>query len=401
MRLLFLSFYYPPDLSAGAFRSGSLAKALGEHSSTTVDVEVLTTLPNRYDSYQVPTPLEESGGRVVVHRFPVPEHKGGFLSQSRCFAAYARAVFRHVRGSRCDAVFATSSRLMTAALGARVARLQNVPLYLDIRDIFVDTVGDVLPFGLSACVSRLFRPVESYAISRAATVNIVSPGFEQYFRSRYPYQRYGFFTNGIDPEFIAAAPQTIGPPHDGSRAVRVVYAGNIGDGQGLHRILPELANRMRGSAEFTVIGDGGRKADLERAIARQGCSNVTLMPPMSRSLLMKAYEGADVLFLHLNDYAAFAKVLPSKIFECAALGKPIWAGVGGFAARFLRDEVPNCAVFKPCDSTQGEDVFRGLQLQTIPRAEFVKAFARTSISRRMADDIVTVCFQPRCSRSFH
>lgn len=401
MRLLFLSFYYPPDLSAGAFRAISLAEALGDLASTTVDVEVLTTLPNRYGSYQASKPLEEVNGGVAVHRFPVPEHKGDFLSQSRCFAAYARAVLRHVHGSSYDAVFATSSRLMTAALASRAAALRGVPLYLDIRDIFVDTIGDVLPFGLSACISWLFRPVESYAISRAATVNLVSPGFAPYFQSRYPAKRYTFFTNGIDPEFIAAAPQTIGPPHDGSRAVHVIYAGNIGDGQGLHRILPDLANRMRGYAEFTVIGDGGRKAELAQAIARRGCSNVILMPPMCRTALMKAYDTADVLFVHLNDYEAFTKVLPSKIFEYAALGKPIWAGVGGFAARFLRDEVSNCAIFKPCDSKQGEDVFRGLRLQTIPRAEFVKAFGRTTISRQMADDIVTVCMQPCRGRSFH
>ena len=48
----------------------------------------------------------------------------------------------------------------------------------------------------------------------------------------------------------------------------------------------------------------------------------------------------DVLFLHLNDYSAFRKVIPSKIFEYAATGKPIVAGVSGYAAEFLRHENP-------------------------------------------------------------
>ena len=34
---------------------------------------------------------------------------------------------------------------MTAILGAHIARKMNRPLYLDIRDIFVETIVEVLP----------------------------------------------------------------------------------------------------------------------------------------------------------------------------------------------------------------------------------------------------------------
>lgn len=392
MRLLVLSFYYEPDLSAGSFRTTNLVRALLAQPGG-IDVEVLTTVPNRYHSFRVAIPEEERAERLLVRRFPLPEHKGGFVSQSRAFAAYAAAVLRFSRGRRYDAVFATSSRLMTAVLGARIARSRRLPLYLDIRDIFVDTIGDVLPKHTAAIAKPLFKPLEGYAISRAATVNLVSRGFADYFRTRYPDRRYSFFTNGIDPEFVAAAPQAPGPPVDSTRPVNVVYAGNMGDGQGLHAIIPALADRMRGSATFTLIGDGGRRGDLERGLAAAGSSNVTLAPPMARADLMRAYAAADVLFLHLNDYEAFAKVLPSKIFEYAALGKPIWAGVRGYAAAFLREEVSNCAVFHPCDAADAEQAFRQLELRTLPRRGFVERFARDTISREMAADIGAVCGQ--------
>lgn len=394
MRLLVLSFYYAPDLSAGSFRTTNLVRALLARPGGDVDVEVLTTLPNRYHSFRVAIPAEERSDRLLVRRFALPEHKGGFVSQSRAFAAYAAAVLRHVHGRTHDAVFATSSRLMTAVLGARIARSRRLPLYLDIRDIFVDTIGDVLPRRTAAIATPLFKPLEAYAISRAATVNLVSRGFADYFRSRYPSRRYTFFTNGIDPEFVAAAPQAPGEPVDPGRPVNVVYAGNMGDGQGLHAIIPAIASRMRGTATFTLIGDGGRRADLERGLAAAGCSNVTLAPPMARADLLRAYAAADVLFLHLNDYEAFAKVLPSKIFEYAALGKPIWAGVRGYAAAFLREEVSNCAVFHPCDAADAERAFGLLELRTLPRADFVSRFARDTISREMAADIVDTCRRP-------
>jgi glycosyltransferase involved in cell wall biosynthesis len=391
MRLLILSFYYAPDLSAGSFRTTALVKALRERLAADVEIEVLTTLPNRYDSFRMETPEQEQHDRLLVRRFRLHQHKGGFASQSRAFTSYAQAVLAHVRKRSYNAVYATSSRLMTAVLGARVARPRTLPLYLDIRDIFVDTIGDVLQGRTAALVKPLFKPLEAYAVSQSATVNLVSRGFEDYFRSRYPDRRYTFFTNGIDPEFVAAAPVAAGPEGTGGRPARVVYAGNMGDGQGLHAIVPGLAKRMEGRAEFTVIGDGGRRADLERAIAAEGCTNVTLLPPMSRNDLMRAYAAADVLFLHLNDYDAFAKVLPSKIFEYAALGKPVWAGVRGYAATFLRDEVANSAVFHPCDAAGGERAFHTLRLQTAPRPEFLQRFDRTAISRALAEDIVVTC----------
>jgi hypothetical protein len=95
-----------------------------------------------------------------------------------------------------------------------------------------------------------------------------------------------------------------------------------------------------------------------------------------------------VLFLHLNDYPAFRKVLPSKIFEYAALGKPIWAGVAGYAAEFLHQEVSNCAVFHPGNDDEAVSSLDKLHLCDKPREEFIKKFSRSNIMSAMAEDII-------------
>ena len=230
-----------------------------------------------------------------------------------------------------DIVFATSSRLMTAVLGAWIARRKRARLYLDIRDIFVDTIQDVAPRMVSLLGKPLFSAMERWAIQRADTVNLVSPAFADYFSSRYPNQRFSFFTNGIDEEFLQVACRNVrvAAEDEGARTLSVVYAGNVGEGQGLHLIIPEIAKRIGSDVRIRVIGDGGRKRALAVALYSAGITNVDLLPPMSRNKLIEAYREADILFLHLNDYDAFKKVLPSKLFEYAALGKPIWAGVSG------------------------------------------------------------------------
>src|SRR5690606_1235920 len=86
MKLLLLTFYYPPDLSAGSFRAAALAEALLRAGGRDVEVDVLTTRPHRYASYRDAAAeraraLERSGA-LTVTRLPVGFHRSGLLDQS-------------------------------------------------------------------------------------------------------------------------------------------------------------------------------------------------------------------------------------------------------------------------------------------------------------------------------
>lgn len=389
LRILVLSFYFQPDLSAGSFRATALVGALCGLAPAGSMIDVVTTLPNRYHSFTVDVPQVEQQAGLSVFRIALPEHQSGMLDQSKAFFAYARGAVRQVSGQDYDMVFATSSRLMTAVLGAWIARRKGAKLYLDIRDIFVDTIKDVLPRKLAWIVKPVFSVLEAWAIKQADKVNLVSPGFLEYFRARYPQQKFSLFTNGIDDEFLAAAPAALSAPGAGRKQpLTVLYAGNLGEGQGLHAIIPELAKKMGPGIHFKIIGDGGRKRALEAALSKTGVANVELLPPVKRDKLLEAYRAADILFLHLNDYDAFKRVLPSKLFEYAALGKPVWAGVSGYAAEFVRSEIGNAAVFHPCDAEGAVRAFENLTVRDMPRSDFVAKYARAKICREMAGDII-------------
>ncbi len=392
VKILILSFYFRPDLSAGSFRTTALVDSLCKLVPAGSQIEVITTLPNRYHSFTAEAPQREQQGGLSISRIALPKHQSGMLDQSKAFFTFSRGAIRQVAKRDYDIVFATSSRLMTAVLGAWIARQRNARLYLDIRDIFVDTIKDVLPRKVSWVIKPAFSVLEKWAINQADKVNLVSSGFSEYFSSRYPQQRFSYFTNGIDDEFLAAAPkQTFASTKVAEdRPLTVLYAGNLGEGQGLHAIIPALAKRMGSRVHFKIIGDGGRKHALEVALVDIGVTSVELLPPVKRVELLEAYRAADVLFLHLNDYDAFKKVLPSKLFEYAALGKPVWAGVSGYAAEFVRSEINNAAVFHPCDVEGAVQAFDELTLQDAPRTAFVTKYARPNISQKMAEDVLAV-----------
>lgn len=350
-------------------------------------IDVITTLPNRYNSFSSEALKFEVHHRFTINRIALSSHKSGMFDQSKAFLEYAKGVLRLSREKNYDLIFATSSRLMTAVLGAYLSRRIGSKLYLDIRDIFVDTIKDVLPKKFVYLIKPIFSILEWWVIGRALKINLVSEGFLPYFRNRYPKKEFSLFTNGIDLEFIENQPRLAYSCSSG--ILSVVYAGNMGEGQGLHTIIPELARRFSGRLQFKLIGDGGRKQQLLSALASGDITNVQILPPVKRGELIKIYQSADILFLHLNDYDAFRKVLPSKIFEYGALGKPIWAGVTGYSAEFIKKNITNAAVFMPCDVDDAVKSFDFLKLVTQPRMDFIENFARTNIMQKMANDIIS------------
>jgi glycosyltransferase involved in cell wall biosynthesis len=381
VRILVLSFYFEPDLSAGSFRMVGLIEALLRQIGSEAQIDVLTTLPNRYASYYPAALAEEERGVLTVKRFALPAHSSGFLDQSRAFAAFSYEIIKATRGKKYDLVFATSSRLFTAALGAFVASRTRSPLYLDIRDIFVDTMQDVLSSPISRLVLPVLRLIEKLTMSRAVQINLVSPGFLEYFRDRYPSASCNVIPNGIDEVFMDV---DYAKEPDVNKTI-VLFAGNIGEGQGLVRIIPGLAKALHNSHEFWVVGDGGQRIELESAV--NDLSNVKIILPVNRKDLLNLYRDSDILFLHLNDYQAFKKVVPSKFFEYAVTGKPIVAGVAGYAASFFK-EVAGVVVFQPCNVEEGVAAIRTVKLGQISRQTFVQRYLRTTLMQELARTVL-------------
>ena len=97
MKILFLTYYYPPDLCAGSFRAGALVAALAKNLPDTLKLDVLTTLPNRYGTFRPDAVSSEQSDRIAIYRFPVPAHQSGMLDQAHSFTVFARQCLRFVK----------------------------------------------------------------------------------------------------------------------------------------------------------------------------------------------------------------------------------------------------------------------------------------------------------------
>ena len=387
MRILVLSFYYPPDIGPGSLRAKYIVDALIEEGPSDLKIDVITTMPNRYHSLDVSALKHEDDGKVSINRISLPIHKNGMFDQAKAFVSFSFKVRRLIYKKKWDIVFVTSSRLMTASLGAWISKQTNSKLYIDIRDLFTDTMDNMLAQKPLRILMPIFYKLEKWTFCSADKLNVISAGFLDHFKRFMPNLSPSVYTNGVDEIFFKknfSINQTKSKP-------LILYAGNIGDGQGLHKIIPLVANKLK-DIQFRLIGDGSALNLLKDSFSFKSQTNIEILKPILRDELINEYKKADILFLHLNDYEAFQKVLPSKIFEYAATGKPILAGESGYAAEFLREKVEGVEIFNPCDV---RSMISGLQKllngpQLFNREIFLTTYNRQLIMKKMAKDILSI-----------
>ena len=247
MNVLLLTYYFEPDLSAGSFRNTPLAHELAGQLGDAGQVHVVTTQPNRYQSFRAKANSSEQRGNLRIDRIPVPNHASGFADQIKAYVHFYRNALALTRAQDYDLIVASSSRLFSGFLGAYLARQRRVPLVLDIRDLFRENIlellkNPVVKLGLGPAL----KFVEQYTFSSASHINMVSRGFDDYFDS-YQQATYSYFTNGIDDHFLNFPPTL----SQAQRSVRtILYAGNIGEGQGLEKIVPAAAKQLGNGYRF-------------------------------------------------------------------------------------------------------------------------------------------------------
>ncbi len=387
MRILLLSFYYPPDIGPGSLRAKSIVESLINEGPSDLKVDVITTMPNRYHSLNLSALQYEDTSKVSINRIDLPKHKSGMFDQAKAFILFSFMVRKLIKKKNWDIVIATSSRLMTASLGTWVAKQTNSKIYLDVRDLFTDTISNIFAKKYLYILMPLLYKLEKWTFQSADKLNVVSAGFLDYIKIIAPNLSTSTYTNGVDEMFLKK--------NDLIKKIKpkplILYTGNIGEGQGLHKIIPKAANELK-DIQFRLIGNGSARKLLTDNYLFKLQNNIEILQPVLRKELINEYQNADILFLHLNNYKAFHKVLPSKIFEYAATGKPILAGVSGYAAEFLNNQVKGVEVFNPCDT---KSMQLGLQKllngpKIIDRKDFCSRYSRMKVMKKLVNDILSL-----------
>jgi glycosyltransferase involved in cell wall biosynthesis len=98
-----------------------------------------------------------------------------------------------------------------------------------------------------------------------------------------------------------------------------------------------LRDRDRNDICFLLIGDGANRDHLQSEAERIGLDNVIFTGRIDKEQVPAVLAEVDACLVHLLKTDLFETVIPSKIFEAAAMQKPIVLGVGGYATELVEE----------------------------------------------------------------
>jgi len=341
MRLLFLTDNFPPEVNAPATRTYEHCK---EWLDAGIDVTVITCTPNFpkgkvYAGYRNKLWQRElvDGIKVIrVWSFIAPNN--GFYKRVIDYVSFGIMATIASLFVKTDLIVATSPQFFTAVGGYVSSVLKRKPWVMEVRDLWPVSISAVgAATGLEKTLARL-ETLELFLYRKASKVVVVTNSFkEDLMRRGIAGDKIEIVTNGVDQRKFPIIPKDKGLLRELGLEDKFVL-GYIGTHGLAHKLIFILSSafELPDNVHVLLIGEGARKEGLEERKKKDNLTNVTLLPAVPKSEIARYISILDVALVNLRRSETFKTVIPSKIFENAAMGKPILLGVQGESEAIIK-----------------------------------------------------------------
>jgi glycosyltransferase involved in cell wall biosynthesis len=357
MRILLVSYYFPPFNSVGAVRPGKLARFLHAQGH---EVQVLTCSNQPYPqglplelpaqqvaataAWSVNAPIEWAlGGREKVAREGfaggAPRsslvRRLGYLYRTLLHwpdaqAGWVSGALRRGRtlleGQRFDLIYASAPPFSVLKVAARLARESGVPWVAELRDLWTDNHGYAYP----AWRRALERRAESALLRSASALVTVSQPLAQKLRTHG--KPVWEVRNGCDAEDFEDLPAPAGAGADAEAdtpgdGLAIVFTGNVYPGHyDVQAFCEGLALFLQQGGKATVQVAGRNTAALQQAAQQAGLAGVfRFQSTVARLQALALQKHADVLLFFVWGGDAGEGVFSLKLFEYAGARRPVLA----------------------------------------------------------------------------
>ncbi|MBA3261062.1 MAG: glycosyltransferase family 4 protein [Thermoleophilaceae bacterium] len=320
MQILYLHQFFITRAGVGGTRSYEFARRFvarghrvrmvtaGEGRSTVDGIDVVG-VPGAYSDYVSATAASDQERMLAFGRFA------------------AGATTAALRGPRPDVIYATSPPLTIAVPALAAAARWRAPLVFEVRDLWPEAPIQMGALG-NPRLQRQARSLERQAYRRARRLIALSPGIRDgIIGAGVPAGKVALVPNASDLDLF----QPARPPSPDERFV-VSYFGTMGEANDLTaaieaaRLLPDMA--------FVLMGDGKRRAELERSAP----PNVEFPGTASSKdevAALAARSGACLTFF--KDVPVLATNSPNKLFDTFAAGRPAIVNTDGWMRQLVEE----------------------------------------------------------------
>lgn len=304
-------------------------------------VTVVTGIPNYpqgeyYEGYGLFKKRKEIYNGIEIIRIPIiPRGKNTILLALNYLSFVVSGFFWKVfTRIKANYVFIFEVSPMTQALpGVWYAKKRKIPCYLYVQDLWPENVEIMTGITNKRIIGAIGKMVD-YIYNRCAQIFTTSESFTKSIHDRgVPNDKIKYWPQFAEDFYVPIEKMSI-PEISKDDAFNIVFAGNIGNAQGLD-ILPKTAiilksMELKRKIRFNIVGDGRYKENLKDIIKSNLVSDmfnfIEKQPAIRIPEIMAANDAA---FLCLAKSPLFAMTIPAKLQSYLACGIPIIAVAEG------------------------------------------------------------------------
>ena len=393
MKILFLTDNFPPESNAPATRTYEHCKTWVEQG---VEVTVITGAPNFphgkvYKGYSNKIySIEYIDGIKVIRVWTFIAANKGFLKRIIDFISFMISAFIAGLFVKTDLIIATSPQFFTAVAGRWLAFWKRKKWVMEVRDLWPESIKAVGAMDRNIAI-RFFEYLERRMYKNAYKIVSVTDSFKRYIIADHniPSSRIAVVKNGINTSMFSPITKSTSLIKELGLENKFIigYIGTHGMAHKLDFIL-QCADKVKDeSVHFLFVGAGAEKDNLLKLKENLGLKNVSLLPSVQKKQVKEYLSIIDVGLVNLRKSDTFKSVLPSKIFELAAMHKPILLGVEG-EAKELVEQYNVGLSFDPENETEFLRAIERLKNSDLDRWEFsrlVADFDRVDLAKKMLE----------------
>jgi colanic acid biosynthesis glycosyl transferase WcaI len=326
MRVIILNQFFYPDHSAGSQFMTDLAESLVGQG---VEVTALSGR-GRYNGGGRLPPREIYKGVRVERAWATSLGKGNLIKRlSDYLTFYLCATWKLARLPRHDIVMALTTPPFIAFAALVIGRLRGMRVVALVQDVYPDVAVSLGALNGRNPATRLLDWLNRYTLRNSDRVIVVGECMRErllakvgaQFAPRFRVIHYWADGREISP--LNGEKNFFAEQLDAAGKFVLLFSGNVGRINEFDTVLDAaLALRDRSDILFLFVGDGVKKASVEKFKERHDLSNIRLLPYQPRETLRYSLAAADAALVTLAEGLAGLSV-PSKTYACLAAGLPI------------------------------------------------------------------------------
>ena len=343
MRILFLTDNFPPEVNVPATRTFEHAK---EWVKSGAEVTVITCFPNFpqgkvYSGYRNKfKEVEVIAGIKVIRVWSYMSANKGFIRRTLDYMSFAFMSSLVGLFEKADVIIATSPQFFTTWSGWFLSKMKHKAWIFELRDLWPESIASVGAMKKESNSYKFLESIEKKLYLSADLVIPNTPAFKENLRSRnIPEDKMHVIPNGANLDLFKISDHENGLRKKlGIKEDFIVgYIGTHGLAHSLDFVIQSIAQANFEGVHFLFIGDGAEKENIKRIAKEKNLHNVTFLNLIPKEQIPKYLSIIDASLVPLKKSDTFKTVIPSKIFEACAMGKPILLGVEGQAKEIVNE----------------------------------------------------------------